>query len=263
MNRKLLLFICVLLAMPADIYSQYRIPAGTFTGSGGVRGGSHYLYDSAGQAGADHLTGTSNQIRLGFWYMAGLESAVEVAISAFTGRYRDDAVELSWSARSDSPVDGFHIYRAEAGDELFERINDELILPSEDPSYSDGTAIPGRCYRYYISAVSGGIETVRSLTITLGLTPRPAELYQNYPNPFNPSTTISFFIPERAEVRLEIYDTEGRKVRTLVSGIRDAGRYNLKWNGSDDSGESVSSGIYFCRFRTERKDITRKLVLMR
>ncbi|MBD3179411.1 MAG: T9SS type A sorting domain-containing protein [Candidatus Latescibacteria bacterium] len=263
MNRKLLLFLCALLAMPADTYSQFRIPAGVFTGSGGARGGSHYLYDSAGQAGADHLTGASNQIRLGFWYMAGLESAVEVAISALAGRYRDDAVELSWSAHFDSPVDGFNIYRAEDHRGVFERINSELILPAETCAFIDRRAIPGRSYSYYISAVAGGTETVRSLTITLELPPKPAELYQNYPNPFNPSTVISFFMPERADVSLKIYDTEGRRVRTLVSGIRDAGRHSVKWNGSSDSGESVSSGIYFCRFRSGRKEITRKLVLMR
>lgn len=73
-------------------------------------------------------------------------------------------------------------------------------------------------------------------------------LVQNYPNPFNPSTTISFAIPRDAAVRLEIFDVMGRKVRTLLDGRRPLGHHSIAWNGRSDSGEDVSSGVYFYHF---------------
>jgi parallel beta-helix repeat protein len=75
------------------------------------------------------------------------------------------------------------------------------------------------------------------------------ELAQNYPNPFNPSTTISFALPEAGEVTLRIFNTQGQLVRTLVSGMLSAGRHQKIWNGADDSGRPVASGIYYCQLQ--------------
>ncbi len=74
------------------------------------------------------------------------------------------------------------------------------------------------------------------------------KLEQNYPNPFNPTTNIRFSLPKEAKVRLEVYDIQGRLVKTLVdSDVYNAGNYQANWNATDALGAKVSSGIYFAR----------------
>ena len=74
-------------------------------------------------------------------------------------------------------------------------------------------------------------------------------LNQNYPNPFNPTTTISYALPEQADVTLTIYDITGREVQTLVNESQAAGWYDLKWSGLDAFGHSMSAGMYFTRIQ--------------
>jgi len=88
-------------------------------------------------------------------------------------------------------------------------------------------------------------------------------LAKNYPNPFNPETDISFSLPERTQVSLIVYNILGEKVKTLVSGDMDAGTHTIHRNGRDEAGNSVASGIYFYRLKTESFDQTRKMVLMK
>jgi hypothetical protein len=85
----------------------------------------------------------------------------------------------------------------------------------------------------------------------------------NYPNPFNPSTTIRFSLPEAQEVRLAIYDVEGRLVRSLVDGVEPAGVNRVTWDGVDNDGSPVASGIYFVRLTDGQQAATRKIVLVK
>ncbi|MDD3095608.1 MAG: FlgD immunoglobulin-like domain containing protein, partial [Candidatus Marinimicrobia bacterium] len=77
--------------------------------------------------------------------------------------------------------------------------------------------------------------------------PKEFALHQNYPNPFNPTTTINFDLPTTADVKLVIYDIAGRKIRTLVNGHIDAGYKKIVWNGRDDWGNGVATGMYIYR----------------
>ncbi len=93
-------------------------------------------------------------------------------------------------------------------------------------------------------------------------TPR-LHLAQNFPNPFNPSTTISFGVRElNKHVALKIYNTKGQLVKTLYSGTADRHEYHLVWNGTDESGASISSGVYFYRLHTDESTLTRKMLLI-
>ena len=96
-------------------------------------------------------------------------------------------------------------------------------------------------------------------------TPVPAQysLTQNYPNPFNPQTEIHYALPVHSHVRVSVFNTRGQKVATLVEGDRSAGRYALVWDGTDDNGESLASGVYLYRLETDGLVQTRKLMLMR
>jgi hypothetical protein len=89
------------------------------------------------------------------------------------------------------------------------------------------------------------------------------ELSQNYPNPFNPSTTIEFALPEQSSVRLAVYNVLGQEVRALSKETLPAGSYKIQWDGCDDSGKSVASGIYVCRLTTDRTELSRKMTLVR
>ncbi len=95
------------------------------------------------------------------------------------------------------------------------------------------------------------------------LLPSEPVLYPNYPNPFNPSTQIAFFLPENDNIRLTIYNALGQQIRTLVSGSREAGYQQITWNGRDDQGNSVESGIYFYRLSSGNFDQQRKMILVR
>jgi hypothetical protein len=96
--------------------------------------------------------------------------------------------------------------------------------------------------------------------------PRTVGLAQNYPNPFNPSTTIGFDLPGAAGIRqpvvLTVYDLRGRKVKTLVSGAREPGRHRIHWDGKNDAGAAVSSGIYLYTLHAEGISLTKKMVLL-
>ncbi len=96
-----------------------------------------------------------------------------------------------------------------------------------------------------------------------GKAPLRLRLGQNVPNPFNPRTTIAFDLPERCSVTLRIYAVDGREVATLVDETRDAGVYEVLWNGIDDLGTDAASGVYFYVLDTGGPRLTQKMVLMR
>jgi hypothetical protein len=88
-------------------------------------------------------------------------------------------------------------------------------------------------------------------------------LSNNYPNPFNPSTKIEYSLPKASNVKIEIYNSLGQLVNVLENSFRNAGRYNLVWNGINSIGNPVSSGIYFYRMSAEGFTLVKKMVLMR
>ncbi|MFC1490103.1 Ig-like domain-containing protein [Candidatus Latescibacterota bacterium] len=88
-------------------------------------------------------------------------------------------------------------------------------------------------------------------------------LMANYPNPFNPTTTISFNTAELSNVNVTIYNMLGQHVKTLMNEIKPAGMYSVIWNGKNESGASVTSGMYLYRFEAGRYIETRKLLLMK
>ncbi len=89
-------------------------------------------------------------------------------------------------------------------------------------------------------------------------------LHQNYPNPFTTTTIVDYEISNDSQITLELYDISGRMVRTLVRDYLPAGKHSIEWDGNDDSGINVASGVYFCRLETaDRSTQARKLMLLR
>jgi len=92
--------------------------------------------------------------------------------------------------------------------------------------------------------------------------PQDYELEQNYPNPFNPETVIGYSLPQASPVTMAIYNLLGQKVRTLFQGTQPAGRHQITWNGRDDAGRKMASGIYIYRLETPQFARVRKMTLV-
>ena len=93
--------------------------------------------------------------------------------------------------------------------------------------------------------------------------PDSPQLAQNAPNPFNSQTVISYILPESGLVRLEVFTLTGQRVAVLHQGPQQAGYHRLYWNGRDDAGRPLASGMYLYRLVTAEEVLTRKLVLLR
>ena len=122
--------------------------------------------------------------------------------------------------------------------------------------------------RFTSNGSPGALYAVRITpagTIT-GITRNPSnrlQLDHCHPNPFNPTTTVSYSIPQSGVVHLVIYDAAGRSVKTLEDGVLNAGSQQVVWDGRDDAGRPLSSGVYFVKLATLGELRTRKLVLLK
>ncbi len=115
-----------------------------------------------------------------------------------------------------------------------------------------GPVISNQTWIYEDSVEVTNVESVNNII------PKDYNLLQNYPNPFNPSTTINFSIPEETFVKLEIFNSIGQKISTLVSENLSAGNYNYLWDA-----KGFSSGIYFCKMTADEFTSIKKMVLLK
>jgi M6 family metalloprotease-like protein len=183
----------------------------------------------------------------------------------------DAKVLLSWEIpiveEHSATLSGFIVYR-----------NSVAITETiEDTEYEDTGLINETTYTYYVVAVFrdpiGKSEPSESIEATPTKETSEndwvsifrTELIGNYPNPFNPSTIIKFEIGNGKfeNVRVNIYNVRGQHIRTLVNGMYNAGEHSVVWNGTDDHGRTVSSGIYFYRMTTDSYASMKKMILMK
>ena len=115
-----------------------------------------------------------------------------------------------------------------------------------------------------LACESGWVYSSGSSEIALS-NPLPVEygLSQNHPNPFNPTTGIVFGTDRSGAVEVAVFDLMGRRVRTLVDGVLPAGEHRAIWNGDDDTGRAMASGVYVYRLNTGSHQLARRMVLVR
>ncbi|MGD8395436.1 MAG: FlgD immunoglobulin-like domain containing protein [Candidatus Eiseniibacteriota bacterium] len=197
-------------------------------------------------------------------------TATPVELSRFEAIGDVGQITVLWSTRFERDHLGFHLWRAPASSpEAFERLTDALIGPdaAEDHVYThvDRDVVGGETYLYRLEAIdrSGGSESYGPVRGTARGRPFVLALAQNVPNPFNPTTRIAYELPAPGVVRLAVYDIDGRLVRRLVDGERDAGPHTARWDGVDRDGRPVSSGIYFSRLEADGRVLTRKMLLVK
>lgn len=138
------------------------------------------------------------------------------------------------------------------------------FTPPDIPGYV--TPLPGIRDLTELDTVSALDFSYTPLSVDDPLTPQvPAdfELAQNSPNPFNMGTRIEFALPKSAAIELAVYNILGQKVKTLAEGTYSAGAHAVLWNGMDESGMTVSTGIYFYRLNAGEKVLVRKMVVLK
>ncbi len=106
------------------------------------------------------------------------------------------------------------------------------------------------------------VDAVNSIEDQNGV-PRTFDVAQNYPNPFNPTTTIKYQLPKQSDVRINVYDITGQIVRTLINRNAEAGYHQVVWDGANDAGHQVSSGVYFYKMVAGDFVKTQKMILMK
>jgi hypothetical protein len=194
-----------------------------------------------------------------------LVTAIELAtFEAMAEPYK--GVTVSWSTTQELNNMGFDVLRGVNSNGPFQKINPDLIPAREDGRYVyvDTLAAPGERYYYTLEDVSkNGLRTKHGpIAVTWNL-PDNFSLEQNYPNPFNPTTRIRFQLPRAEKVKLLIYNLMGQQIRTLVDGKLNAGYYELTWDGCDDLGQRVGSGVYYYRLSAPVFHGTKKMLLVK
>ncbi|MDW7680481.1 MAG: LamG-like jellyroll fold domain-containing protein, partial [bacterium] len=145
--------------------------------------------------------------------------------------------------------------------------NDKDLYPTDNPlfigfggggsdSYLNGYIDEVRIQNYSLStAVTDGTKH--------DILPSDYELSQNYPNPFNPTTNINYKLPQNSKVELAVYNMLGKQVRVLIDRNQNAGSHKITWDGKDNYGNNLTSGIYFYRLKTDKFNCTRKMIFMK
>jgi hypothetical protein len=133
--------------------------------------------------------------------------------------------------------------------------------------------MPGDTYGVFVAG--GFVYVVDHFSLTVLRLPQALEvpeaeilpvsfsLGQNYPNPFNPATIIRYAVATRSQVTIEVINMLGQRVRMLVNDTKPAGSYQVEWDGRDDSGRQVSSGVYLYRFQADDVVLAKKMVLIK
>lgn len=139
---------------------------------------------------------------------------------------------------------------------------------SNDPVLAQLLQLQSEVRKYYgLYLKNQGLRKMseEGLAIETVLADIPTEfaLRQNYPNPFNPETEIGFDLPQSSSVVLKIYDLLGKEVRTLMDRSVEAGYHSVRWDGRDNYGRAVSSGVYMCRIQAGSFTSLKKMVLMK
>jgi hypothetical protein len=190
-----------------------------------------------------------------------------------------DAVTLSWTKPDvDIVILGYHIYRSSESEKNNESEWTTINLNHAETTITDEDweGLEDDTYIYFVRvvyAVYGGLGTSvaapsnsiskNEMNISDATTLTITALNANYPNPFNPSTIISFDIAKAGNVSIEIFNIRGQRVRTLANKQYEIGSHQIEWNGTDDHGRGVGSGVYLYVLRTGEFRASRTMLMMK
>jgi len=208
------------------------------------------------------------------------ESTLPVELSYFNAIYSAEGyVSINWISQSETNHSGYNIFRSE--DETIVnaiRINPLLIDEGTENGtqtsykYVDTEFEANTVYYYWLESISlnGESEYFGPISVKTnggGSSPETPELpivtklYDAYPNPFNPNTVISYSISEPTTVTIDIYNGKGQRIRTFSQNHTSAGTFRTNWDGKDETGKTVSSGVYIYSMKTGNFHQSKKMLL--
>lgn len=187
---------------------------------------------------------------------------------AFSVAYSASGNALSWQASDAPDVVSYRIYRTSEAGGSFSKA--DLVHETDALQWFDDTADPfAQSYQIGVTDDGGNESQPGEPGSVTGVGPDGSDvpsrfaLEGNVPNPFNPSTVIAFDVPRPGHVELVIFDASGRRVRTLRDERMEEGTYSVTWDGRDDGGREVGSGIYIYRLMADGFSRSRKMALVR
>jgi hypothetical protein len=192
-----------------------------------------------------------------------VDCPVPVRLAAFSVARSGQGAVLSWEVAEATDHQGFEVHREAAGSAR-ERISG-LLTGGPDFEFVDRGAPAGRV-DYWLAELSrsGGVSWHGPVTLEpAAATPAVLTLGAARPNPFAAETRIAYGLPETGFVRVSVYDTQGRMVRRLFEGTRDAGSHEAVWDGKRDDGSRSAVGFYIVRLEAAGTTRSQKIVLSR
>ena len=222
----------------------------------------------------------------------GLEIWSGIEEDYYYGYYEySDTSEIEWSATDDSITlifmhEGYY-YGYEESDtiSLAYEVTDDMLSLSAEFDFCEN--MEDDYYYYYYDSLNCydmfemqfGIMDIQDITLDfwmemsysgplaiageIGLQPGQFKLHQAYPNPFNPTTTLKYEMGSAGSVSIDVFDVNGRKIRSLYNGIQIPGQHEIRWDAKDDHGRSMSSGVYLFKVNVNGKQQTAKSLLLK
>ncbi len=190
---------------------------------------------------------------------------VPTLVQGYSAGFCNEAVKVEWELSEAVDISELAVYRGEFPGGIIERIQPrEIKVYGLIYSFEDADCSRGKTYFYRVGIENGGCYKFLFETERISIPQIPLALHQSYPNPFNPSTTITYDLPEKGRVKLDIYDAAGRFVKSLLDRTQNRGsNKSVVWNGKDTAGNRVCSGVYFYRLRFGREELSRKMILLK
>jgi hypothetical protein len=161
---------------------------------------------------------------------------------------------------------GIYVYMSADFDLCEFIVSDDDDYTNEDSCYADIerglgiTDIESIIIDFWMEMIYVGPLTIAG---EIGLYPDGFILHRAYPNPFNPTTTLKYELGSAGSVSIDVFDVNGRKIRSLYNGISSAGQHEIRWNARDNQGRQMSSGVYLFKVNVDGKVQTAKMLLLK
>jgi hypothetical protein len=259
----------------------------TLSSTSGADGSSMLVLDAEGDkfagstsasvsasTSADNSEGATLALSVDF--SATWDVPVPAELASFAADVTTDlGVELRWAVSSQTNNLGWEVYRS-ADNSVFERVSGLIAGDGTSDTFrsftftDNGTPASDVLY-YYLRQIDLNGTATRSSVLEVLMAPTAVleqalplvtELAQNYPNPFNPETTIHFDLATETSVTLRVYDMTGQVVRTLVQSSLQPGSYTHLWDGRNEAGVKVGSGVYFYQLEAGSFSSKKKMTLL-
>jgi len=266
----LVLLVCLTAALLALSSPALAVKRGTESvncGGAASQSASYKAHDTIGQCPIGPVgEGGGMRIYDGFWLtLPSINVPVQGAVFAVLSDTGTPLVR--WTVGSLAGLTGFNVYRAIDEEGPFQLVNETVLAPESPGSFEDTTTWPQTTFWYEVRAVfaNGTEDIVYGSPAEVRTGGRLAlRLFPLRPNPTSGSTSVSFDIPDHSgSVSLVIYNVRGQRVRTVVDGPVERGRHERSWNGSDDRGAPVASGVYFARLLVDGRADDQKVMVLR